>query len=108
LISPDSEESEKNKAREEAINLLEKAIEDSPWDWYAKYLLNDITTLKLEKLPAVVHADRINWHATHKNFELMEKELKKRSITSKIINLHFTIFLLIKKSSVTTTKAKKH
>ena len=77
LIDPESDESKKTKARDEASQLLSLAIETTPGDWYTHSLLRDINCLDVNKLPAVIHADRINWHATNHNREKMDEELEK-------------------------------
>ena len=65
LIDLESDDDKKIKARDQASQLLSLAIEITPGDWYAHSLLRESNSLDVNKLPAVIHADRISWHATN-------------------------------------------
>lgn len=59
----EDDEETRVKARQEAIGLLEKAVEAKPWDWYAKTLLRDLKAFTPAEVPAIIHADRCAWLA---------------------------------------------
>lgn len=73
----DTNEESRRKECDEAAQLLSKAIEAAPWDWYARTLYRDITELDLKEIPAVIHADRICWHVSDGDREEMEAEFEK-------------------------------
>ena len=65
---------ERTKAIKLAIDHLEKAVENKPWDWYAKTLLRDIKSLPDNEVPALIYADRCGWMASAGAIEKLENE----------------------------------
>ena len=68
---------ERTKALRRAIDHLEKAVENKPWDWYAKALLQDIKKLSDSEIPALIYADRCGWMASAGAMDKLEEEYKK-------------------------------
>ena len=57
-----------------AIKQLEKAVEATPWDWYAKTMLRDLKAVSVDEVPALIHADRCGWLAGRGEMDQLEEE----------------------------------